>query len=255
MGIGDEIMVAGEVRRRAAGTNRRFMIRETRPGRPSHRWHDIWIGNPRIAAPGQPYDDSFANHGGNRPYIQSKTGRFWVWKEYVPEPGELFLTDRELAVGKPFDGGIVLQPIIKVQSSPNKQWRMEYWQALVNMRPDFPWVQIGDGTEPRLAGVPFLRTASFRDACGVLAHARAAVLQDGGLHHACAALGVPAVVIFGGFISPKVTGYSSQRNLFTESSDHPLGCGMRVPCFHCHRAMLSIKPVQVIAELEEALKC
>jgi ADP-heptose:LPS heptosyltransferase len=50
---------------------------------------------------------------------------------------------------------------------------------------------------------------------------------EGGMHHASAAVGVPAVVIFGGYISPKVTGYEGHINLFTGTG---LGCGNSQPC-------------------------
>lgn len=253
MGMGDEIMVTGEVKRKAAGTTRRFCIRDGRATRPPHRWCDIWAGNPRIAMPGQPYDDVIENHGGRRPYIAGKGAKLWQWKVYGPEPGEIFLNDAERALGMQAAGAVVIQPGIKAAASPNKQWGLGRWQELINKGRDIPWLQVGAGDEPRLSGVPFLQTRTFREACGVLAGAKAAVLQEGGLHHAAAALGVPAVVIFGGFIAPAVTGYRTQRNLFEGGVDHPLGCGMRILCRHCESAMEAIKPRRVLHELEELI--
>jgi ADP-heptose:LPS heptosyltransferase len=80
----------------------------------------------------------------------------------------------------------------------------------------------------------------------VLANAKACVLPEGAMHHACAALNTPAVVIYGGYISPAVTGYDTQTSLFTGGD---LGCGMRHPCRHCDRAMASIKPETVADHL------
>lgn len=257
MGIGDEIMVTGEVRKLVLRkTGVRVAVRDLRHGAGPkwHRWHPVWDGNPHIARPGEPFDEILDNGPSNRPYIDGKSVRFWVWKEYGPEPGELYLTDAERALGSYARDRIVIQPFIKASASPNKLWPMAFWQDLVFQTAHrFHWLQIGEGNEPRVYGAEFLRTASFRDACGVLAGARAAVLHEGGLHHACAALGTPAVVIFGGFISPSVTGYASQANLFVDSPQHPLGCGARTPCFHCHRAMQSIRPEIVVAHLERII--
>lgn len=250
MGIGDEIMVTGEVRKLAlAKPGIRVAVRDAR--RPDwHRWHVIWNGNPNIAPPRSAYDVVLENAPGQRPYIEAKNMRSWTWKPYHPEPGRIYLDEREASYAQLARKCIVVQPFIKASASPNKRWPIEFWQELIERRPTWNWVQVGDGTEPRLGGVAFIQTPSFRDACGVLSGADMLVSQEGGMHHAAAALGIPAVVIFGGFISPKVTGYASQHSLYVESEQHPLGCGSRTPCFHCHRAMLSIKPNVVIEHME-----
>jgi ADP-heptose:LPS heptosyltransferase len=90
----------------------------------------------------------------------------------------------------------------------------------------------------------------MRDAAAVLATARAAVLPEGGLHHVCAAVGTSAVVIYGGYISPQVTGYEGQTAFFTGSG---LGCGMRVACTHCKQSMEAIAPEAVFEALQRAL--
>lgn len=249
MGIGDEIMVTGEVRKLAlAQPGVRVAIRDMR--KPVwHRWHPMWNNNPHIALPGRPYDLILDNAPGCRPYIAAKSHRAWVWQEYGPERGEIFLSDPERALGRDMGDAVVIQPFIKASASPNKQWPVKNWQALIDLHPDWRWVQVGDGGDPTMSGVEFVRTLSFREACGIIAGARAVICQEGALHHAAAALGIPCVVIFGGFISPQVTGYASQRSLYVASDQHELGCGLRTPCFHCHRAMLSIRPEHVAAAL------
>lgn len=253
MGIGDEIMVTGEVEKRGAGNARRFAIRDPRYGKGEHRWHEMWEGNPRIAKPGEQFDDWIVNTGGHRPYIQQKTSNRWFWKKYEPIPGRIYLTEDEknLADWSVVDK-VILQPSIKHGASPNKNWGLANWQALVDRGTHIPWLEVGQG-EPRLRGVQFLRTPTFRAACGVLSGARAAVLQEGGLHHAAAALSVRALVIFGGFISPEVTGYRRQKNMFVRTADHPLGCGMRVPCAHCVAVMAQLTPAMILRTLEEML--
>ncbi|HEX7455694.1 MAG TPA: glycosyltransferase family 9 protein, partial [Gallionella sp.] len=93
-------------------------------------------------------------------------------------------------------------------------------------------------------------TPDFRRACAVLANAKAYVGNEGGMHHAAAALGIPAVVIFGGFISPQQTGYATQRNLTAGGKP----CGMRQPCRHCADAMAAITPEMVLNKLMEIMK-
>lgn len=253
MGIGDEIMVTGEVKRLAAGTAKRFAICSQKY-HGKQIWYDIWAGNPRIARVGEEFDAKLFNAAGQRPYIAFKGGTRWTWQPYKPEPGELFLTEGERAFGRKASGTIIIQPGIKANASPNKQWPLRYWETLVKENPDIDWLQIGDGSEPRIAGASFLLTETFRLACAALEAARSAVLQEGGLHHAAAALGKQVVVIFGGFISPRVTGYQMHRNLFVESEDFPLGCGMRIACKHCRRALELITPEKVMAELKEATR-
>ena len=76
----------------------------------------------------------------------------------------------------------------------------------------------------------------------MLATARLAILPEGGLHHAAAALGVPSIVLFGGFISPRQTGYPHQVNVFTGGTP----CGWRVRCGHCAAAMKKIEPERIL---------
>jgi ADP-heptose:LPS heptosyltransferase len=150
----------------------------------------------------------------------------------------------------------VIEPTIKSRASPNKQWGADRWAAFVALarRRGVDLVQLGD-QPPTLEGVRWISTPSFRAGAAVLARAIAYVGHEGGLHHAAAAVGVPAVVIFGGFISPACTGYRMHTNLFTGgTADHPLGCGMRMPCQHCETAMSEITPESVADELGRVLE-
>jgi len=115
-------------------------------------------------------------------------------------------------------------------------------------------VQLQEPGVKRVGNVDVLACGNFMDAVGALSGARAAVLQEGALHHAAAAVGTPAIVIRGGFISPKVTGYAGQVDFYVEDERWPLGCGYRVPCEHCKAAMESITPEQVAASLIELLQ-
>jgi ADP-heptose:LPS heptosyltransferase len=86
-------------------------------------------------------------------------------------------------------------------------------------------------------------------AAATLSRARAAVLPEGGLHHAAAAVGVKSIVIYGGYISPQQTGYNLHENIFTGGEP----CGMRIPCRHCEKAMASIAPEMVMEKLKKIM--
>lgn len=249
MGWGDELLAAGQARRAQQADQRRVQILDVAG---AARWHAIWNGNPRIARIGETGDFQRITNGPNaRPYIASKTAQRWTWKPFEPTPGEIFFTDIERAFAAPYRPQVVVEPTVKAKASPNKQWPIQHWQRFVRLAKEagIELTQIGPHGSRILPGVNFILTTEFRLACAVLANARAYVGHEGGMHHAAAALGVPAVVIFGGFISPAQTGYPTHRNLFTGGE----ACGMRVQCKHCADAMAAIKPEAVLDELRAIL--
>ncbi len=188
------------------------------------------------------------NGPGLRPYIAGKSPQQWTWRHWDCTPGEIYLSDAERDFARPHAPEIVIEPTLKPNASPNKQWGMERWRRFVRLarRAGYRLVQLAPPGHIALDRVEMIHTTDFRLACAVLANARAYVGHEGGLHHAAAALGIPAVVIFGGFISPAQTGYAMHRNLFSGGTP----CGMRTPCAHCAAAMQNITPEQVLAELE-----
>ena len=254
MGLGDEIMVSGRARVLQQSDPRKCRV--TYKGK-ANRWSPVWENNPRIAAQGEvgDFQELVARDANNmRAYHVAKTDERWVYNlAFRPDVGEIYFSDAERAFGARRAGLIVVEPRIKPGASPNKDWGWQRWQALARLmnRSGMRPVQLGPAGTPRLDGVELLETPSFRMAAAVLANARAVVLHEGGLHHAAAALGVPGVVIFGGYISPELTGYDVHRNLFTGGEP----CGMRLTCAHCAAAMAAITPAQVFNELEGVVPC
>ena len=51
------------------------------------------------------------------------------------------------------------------------------------------------------------------------------------MHHAAAATDKNAVVIFGGHISPNITGYDIHTNIYVDINKSP--CGEKNICTHC----------------------
>lgn len=255
MGIGDELMAAGEARALYARTGKPVRIRR-QPGGP-FRWFDVWDNVPYIAREDDPRPFSVhcaKDAEGRRSYIEGKTDERWTWRRYAPQPAEIVFSEAERSFGRQAAGCVFIEPNNKASGSPNKNWGWERWQALVDLAPAIDWLQPGAAGTPGLRGVRRIETGSFRLAAALLEQSRAAVLPDGGLYHAAAAVGTPAIVIRGGFAAPWVSGYAAQRNLYIDDPAFPLGCGMRRPCKHCMRAMAAITPELVAKELEELLE-
>jgi ADP-heptose:LPS heptosyltransferase len=253
MGWGDELMVTGEARVMQERDPRKVRVCYNRP-----YWHEAYANNPRIAGLNEKgnFQKIWPRQNNFRPYATGKTPTNWTWREYRPPRGELYFSDEERDFGLRHAGRIILEPHIKQGASPNKQWGWVSWNKLgwLLMQRGLRVTQLGLAGTALLDGADFILTPSMRHAAAVMANARAAVLPEGGLHHVAAAVGTPAVVIFGGFISPASTGYTDQANIYRPSAEHPLGCGMRVACEHCAQAMKSITPAEVFDALGRILQ-
>jgi len=171
-------------------------------------------------------------------------------------PGELFFERNELAAAAAaltaLDTSrlVIIEPNTKRQA-PNKAWGAVRYSSVAwrLAKEGFEVVQFAG--EQAIAGIPQISAATFKIACAVLRHARLYIGPEGGLHHAAAALQIPAVVIFGGYISPAVTGYKTHTNLFTGQG---VGCGRVDPCGHCRDCMGKITVDDVLTPALEILK-
>lgn len=257
MGYGDEIMAAGHAQLvYDADPSKRVAICD-RHGEP--RWHPLWDGNPILATPTDVQRGEAVhrvhNAIGCRPYIRypftHDTGlRFTTWRAQ-DHPGRVYLTAEERARGArlralagPY---VVIEPSVGRKSNQNKAWPFDRFQSVVTACPDVRFVQMRHPDTRPLAGPQAVVTKDFRDACAVLSAAEAYVGPEGGLHHAAAALGIPAVVVFGGCVDVRATGYPQHINLVDDGPETP--CGRYHPCAHCRRAMERIQPAAVVSAI------
>lgn len=257
MGAGDEIMVTAEARRVNEATGRVVRVVDRR-GLP--RWSAIWEHNPRIATRdfrGEVVE--LRNGPGCRHYLaEARPDRFVFLAGAVTGPGEIWFDrpEREEAeawrAGRPY---VVIEPHVdwRFGHTLNKDWGFERWQAVVSAMPEIRFVQVGPPGVRGLEGAERFESERFRRALVAMAGASLYVGPEGGLHHAAAALGVGAVVVFGAFVAPSVTGYRSHRNIAVAHPGYPLGCGLRSACRECRAAMESITVGRVIREIEAAL--
>lgn len=220
---------------------------------------EIFTNNPNIAPPGheRAHDLEWIRYfKGHRLYNRQR-GDFWEWNyDFKPKPGEFFFSAHELRVGHTIEPGFVLiEPNLPPNkpATVNKFWPYDRYEALARefTAAGYRVVQvIYDGAKHRLANAVAVRTRTFREGMAVLARARIAIVPEGGMHHGAAALSIPAVVLFGGYVPPQVTGYDTHVNL---TGNAERACGSLKPCEHCRSAMDSIKVGDVLTAADGLL--
>jgi len=261
MSYGDEIMACGQALSLARETGKRVRIVDARGKR---RWDDLWRNIPEILHPRERVIDYavLRNGVGARPYLDytnwdgiRATHTGWRAQDHI---GRIVFDESEIEFAEKacrgFGPFVLIEPniakasaTVRWDSNPNKQWGRSRWQELVRLV-KLPAVQVGaKGTEV-LDGVYFIPTESFRLGAAVLQRAALSILPEGGLHHAAAALGRRAVVLFGGVISPSTTGYPFHINI---TRGEP--CRMLVPCKHCEQTWQTISPEEVAGHASSLL--
>lgn len=215
------------------------------------RWDPVWEGLPWIVRPGERGSFARIKNGPQcRPYIEYpfsiSQGQRWTDWRAREHKGVLALTDDEQSfasrVAEKLGPFVVVEPRLSQKANQNKQWGKPNWRRLIGLLSESgeTVVTMGPRGTPPLSRAKFIETPSFRFGAAVLARAKAAILPEGGLHHAAAVLGVKAVVLFGGTISPKTTGYDEHVNIADEGPGSP--CGKWKPCAHCQRIWRELKP-------------
>lgn len=254
MGFGDDVIASGLARgmhsrgRRAAFGDGKKII-----------WgpwsEEVFRHNPNIAQPGSEGNPDLVwvdHYKGRRKYnsIDRVKGR-WVWNyDFKVTPGELFFSEKEREFGWDLSDFIFVEPNVPWHKSvaPNKDWGLENYQRVVDklMSEGYDVVQSKYGRD-KLRGVRFITTPTFRDVLALMRRAKVALVPEGGLHHGAAAVGVPAVVLFGGFIPPAVVGYDQHINLTGGATGF---CGSLTKCHHCRAALAKIS----VEEVYQAVK-
>jgi hypothetical protein len=238
MGLGDWLMASGDAKEANERTGKKVKIGD---GNRMFGDNQIFINNPRMASNSDTNVVWVKNYQGHRPYLKgTKNGRLLFNDDYKPIVGEIYFSPEEQeAIDKIRDNYIIVEPNVKkvYAHTVNKAWHG--WEEL--FKHDLPWIQLGNYTTEKKT--TWLETPNFRDALGILSKAKLFVGTDGGLHHAAAALGIPSVVIWTGFTSPRHLGYDTHRNIHDGSE--PCGTYDSV-CQHCLLKSKAITVEQVL---------
>jgi Glycosyltransferase family 9 (heptosyltransferase) len=252
MGIGDEVMATG-LARGAAARGRRIGFGDGRRLLWGPWCQEAFKNNPNIARRADdPAIEWIAYYKGHRGYNRPDSARRrWIWNyDFKAKPGEFFFDAKEREWKRP--GSVLIEPNVPWHKSVavNKDWGLDRYQCLADMLRRAGWrvLQTSFG-KARLTEVEVIAVASFRQAAAVLTGVDLAIVPEGGLHHAAAAVGTPAIVIFGGFIPPQVTGYATHINL-TGGME---ACGSWDRCAHCRAALDKIEVEDVYVRADAAL--
>lgn len=254
MGLGDDLMVTGEVKILAKTINRKIAVKMDKN---RQRWSEVFFNNPNMATIEEVKRGALVHWIGanaGRRYRASETKEKRTWTNVGPAVGEFFFTDEEIKYGIDNAGkigrdAVIIEPNLKQIATVNKDWGWPNWEKLVSLAPDVNWVQISKPEYKKIKGINVIQPPSFRHAASLISNIALCVLPEGGLHHAAAAVNKKAVVIFGGYISPVQTGYPIHVNIFTGGTP----CGMKIKCSHCTAAMNRITP-EIIRDWVYALK-
>jgi hypothetical protein len=274
MGYGDDLMGTGLARAVRDEYPHAKMVfgdpdnyHNPKDNRLNVHYTEMFQHNPIIVQENEPVKDLVCvpDYPGHRVYVdyenseiddEGKILRFKWREEYTAPKGEIYFTDdekseaSEIALRLPYPF-FVLEPNVAEKPWINhKSWPLERWQEVVDaLAGEVFFVQFsGDNV---LRGVHHVQTPSFRQACAILGTAGAFVGTDGGLHHAAAALDIPAVVLWGHYSSPGVFGYDDHWNIRHVDN---IGCGSAwVECSECPESMEKITVDEVVTAIKELM--
>jgi len=229
----------------------------------SVHWSEVFENNPNIVMPDEPVKNLVCvpDYPGQRTYIdyeksESENGKWtrFHWREdFKAMRGEFFFTDNEkseageVAMRLPYPFFVIEPNVAEKPWGNTKAWPVERWQEVVDaFRGEVHFIQF-EGAH-KLKGVHCIQTPSFRQAAAILSCAGAFMGTDGGLHHAAAALDIPAVVLWGHYASPDILGYSEHINL---RHSEGAGCGNTWnECSECAESMDRITVEEVVESVK-----
>ncbi len=229
MGIGDEIMALGRADRHYRQTGRKCKIVNDLGVK---RDHDTWVNSKSISPTGCAIKDG----AGCRPYLLSlSNGKSVFNTKHTARAGFIELTDGEWTNTEiPHPPYAVISPQIKKGATQNKTLGVENWETIIKYFPCPVYQLDGD----LINGAISFKTNTIRHAVAVISGAAVVLCNEGGTHHMAGSHHVPAVVYFGAFIPPSVTGYGYHHNISVETNEGY--CGNWGACKHCDDARKSV---------------
>jgi len=269
MGVGDALMATGEVRElRKKFPDIKCIIGDGL----RYYWNEVFDLNPFIIK-GSDINNFkkvtwIKNYEGNRPYRNygenlPKDNYNWK-KNFKPKRGEIFFSDNELQLSEEIITKIknkigskkliFIEPHVKKRLGfENRDWGFSKWQEVVRkLRNQYEFLQITYGDNKPIEGCINIHGLNFRSSVAILSKCDLFIGTEGGMHHAAAATNRSAVVIFGGHISPNITGYDFHKNLYVNLKESP--CGYKNFCKHCEECMKLISTDTMIENINKQLE-
>jgi len=239
MGLGDDLISTSIARKAFAKIGKPVCI-----GDGSRvEWSPVFENNPKIAKEAFEGCVWVRTYKGARPYLEANEPDRLVYKpSFRVEPGEIYFSDAEMRIFNEFKYCVLIEPNVKrLPLSRNKEWGWQKWQQVIEALPELRFVQMKTG-KYKLEGVELVSSPGIRHGFSMVRECALFVGTDGALHHTAAALGKPAVVVWGGLASPVNLGYDTHVNLHAGSKP----CGSKLPCMHCQQELEKITVDMVV---------
>ena len=177
---------------------------------------------------------------------------------------DLILTQSDRRFARRLHARLPQRPTVVFHTRSNmacKDWPYEYWQALAEaLSQEHNVIQVGREGEPPIDGVldatGITAPSPLRKTAAILADADVVVCVDSCVQHMAAAMGIPAVVLWGGASSPEVSGHRDHLNIVTPSPcrcDRSKGYGNACP--YELRCLEALTPEIVLDRMANAGLC
>lgn len=151
---------------------------------------------------------------------------------------------------------VVIEPQSNDEYSVNKVYPFEKWQIITDdlISSGIQVVQVGRKTSSKnLKGaIDLTGKTSFREAAGIISRSKMFVSSEGGLMHAANGVGIRSLIVYTGYIHPRMTGYSENINIWLNHDIEP--CGMKIKCEKCLEAVSNHDPSEITKLVLENLK-
>jgi ADP-heptose:LPS heptosyltransferase len=224
------------------------------------RWPELFRNNPGVDWVTDRHMKTTSRHIKPKYHVDSDTG-ISIYMQIMRRAGcdregfpEMFLTRDEIAwIEKAFPFEFVTTcPKGKTTFCANrKEWGVENFQRLRDLMPEVRFLQVGLPSDPLLEKVIDGRHLKVRQTAAAIRKSLFFIGLEGGLMHLAKAVGRRAVIIYGGFIRPEISGYNENLNIYT-----PVDCS---PCFHSDyghdecstmECMKAITPKKVVERIQ-----
>lgn len=155
--------------------------------------------------------------------------------DYSDLRNEVYFSDSESArfsASMPAPGSYALiKPTAGSQWTPNKDWRQDRFQQVVDAFPDLRWLQVGTLDEPLLANVADWRgRTTLRELLFLVSRARFLLAPEGFYNHAASAFEVPSFVLGSGYAHPELALYPNTIVIARQPQVACAPCWLREPC-------------------------
>jgi ADP-heptose:LPS heptosyltransferase len=183
------------------------------------------------------------------------SSHFKIRLHYKNIKNQLFFSEQEsIAFGHTFadllpERYALIQPQGKTTYTPNKEWGLSNYQAVVDALPDVHWVQIGLQDDPLLNNVIDMRgQTSLRELFYIISKSAFILSNEGLLNHIASAFeGVVSFVVFSGFHPVEIALYENTIPIVKKPQVECAPCWLTEPCPKARRYCTEdIRPKQVV---------